>query len=144
MARREKGTGTIYQRENGKWVGVIRDVSPDNGKVKTKCFSGKTEAEVKKKIREYNRQGRPSEGNAKNISVADYLDAWLITYKMPVLKSSSYDRLENTVLHQIKPNIGMIQISQLTSEDIQNLLTKIKNEDGYSYSIVMRMQESIN
>ena len=45
----KKGTGTIYQRENGKWVGVIRDVSTDNGKVKTKCFSGKTEAEVKVK-----------------------------------------------------------------------------------------------
>ena len=134
MARREKGTGTIYQRENGKWVGVIRDVSPDNGKVKTKCFSGKTEAEVKKKIREYNRQGRPAEEKMKIFSVSDYLDAWLKTYKMPVLKSSSYDKLENTVNHQIKPNIGMIQLAQLTSDDIQNMLTKLKNEDGYDLS----------
>ena len=144
MARREKGTGTIYQRENGKWVGVIRDVSADSGKVKTKCFSGKSEAEVKKKIREYNRQGRPSDGNAKNVSVAEYLDAWLKTYKMPALKPDSYDRLEITVLHQINPNIGMIQIGQLTSEDIQNMLTKLKNEDGYSYSSVKKVYDCMN
>ena len=65
MARREKGTGSIYQRENGTWVGVLREISLVTGKPKSKYFSGKTEAEVKRKIREYNRQGRPSETNVK-------------------------------------------------------------------------------
>ena len=144
MARREKGTGSIYQRENGTWVGVLREISLTTGKPKSKYFSGRTEAEVKKKIREYNRQGRPSDGNAGKISVSDYLDSWLKTYKMPVLKSSSYDKLENTVIHQVKPNLGMIQLNQLTSEDIQNMLTKLKNEDGYSYSIVKKAYDCMN
>ncbi len=57
MQRREKGTGTIYQRDNGTWVGRISLGRGADGKLRYKCFSGKNEAVVKRKIREYNKGG---------------------------------------------------------------------------------------
>ena len=55
--KRDNGTGTIYQRANKTWVGKIYLGLDETGKEKFKYFSGKTEAEVKKKIREYNQSG---------------------------------------------------------------------------------------
>ena len=75
MQRREKGTGTIYQRESGAWSGRVSIGRGGDGKVKYKYFSGKTEAEVKRKIREYNRSGRPL--SPQQILFKDYLMSWL-------------------------------------------------------------------
>ena len=46
MARRDNGTGTVYQRPNGSWVGRIYMGRGADGKPKYKCFSGKNQAEV--------------------------------------------------------------------------------------------------
>lgn len=89
--RREKGMGTIYQRENGTYVGRITVGLKSDGKPKTKCFSGKTKAEVKKKIREYNTGGCGIEKS--KVSVETYFLNWLKVYKKDYLKSSSYDIL---------------------------------------------------
>lgn len=59
MQRREKGTGTIIKTETG-YKGKIDIGRGTDGKRKFKCFSGKTEAEVKRKIREYNKSGAPT------------------------------------------------------------------------------------
>lgn len=138
--RREKGTGNIYKRDNGSWVGRLNiGIKPD-GKPKIKCFSGKTEAEVKRKIREYNAGSFGVE--KQKISVETYFLNWLKVYKKDYLKSSSYDKLENTIIHQIIPNIGMIQLQQLTADDIQKLLSKLKS-DGYSHSIVKKAYDCV-
>lgn len=34
MQRREKGTGTVYQRDNGTWVGRMNLGRGENGKIK--------------------------------------------------------------------------------------------------------------
>ena len=94
MQRREKGTGTIIKTETG-YKGKIDIGRGPDGKRKFKCFSGKTEAEVKRKIREYNKSGAPT--NPRQILLKDYLMSWLVNIKRISLKPSSYDRLaENT------------------------------------------------
>ena len=46
--RREKGTGTLWKKENGTWMGRVDIGRNAEGKRKYKNFSGKTEAEVKR------------------------------------------------------------------------------------------------
>lgn len=139
--RREKGTGNIYRRDNGTWVGRLTIGVKSDGKPKIKCFSGKTEAEVKKKIREYNFGDVGVE--ISKVSVETYIKNWLLTYKKDTLKQSSYDRLENTFLHQIVPNIGFIQLQQLTADDIQKLLSKLKSNE-LSYSSIKKVHDCLN
>ena len=107
--RREKGTGTIYQRGDS-WVGKI-DIGVVDGKRKFKYLSGKTEAEVKRKIREFNKSNDPAE--VKKVSVETYLMNWLRVYKKSSMKASSYDTLEGTALRYVIPSLGSIQLAQL-------------------------------
>lgn len=44
--RREKGTGNVYMRSPGKWVGRINIGKKADGKPDIKYFSGKSESEV--------------------------------------------------------------------------------------------------
>jgi hypothetical protein len=124
MQRREKGTGTIFQRDSGTWSGRVSIGRGGNGKIKYKYFSGKTEAEVKRKIREYNKSGRPQ--NPQQILLKDYLMSWLTNVKKISLKPSSFDRLESTALKQVIPRLGDFKISEITPEDIGKMLTEIQ------------------
>ena len=104
MQRREKGTGTVYRRDNGTWVGRMNLGRGEDGKIKYKCVSGKSEAEVKRKIRELCR--RDPTQNTSQILLENYLLSWLVNVKKISLKPSSYDRLEATVIKQVIPRIG--------------------------------------
>lgn len=139
--RREKGTGTVFQRENGTWSGRINEGCGGNGKPKYKYFSGKTEAEVKRKIREYNKSGSKIE--IKKISVGTYVNNWLHTYKKNTIKDTSFDTLEKTVRNYVIPRLGGIQLQQLTSDDIQKCLQELK-DDGYSHSTVKKVHDCLN
>ena len=141
MQRREKGTGTIVQRESGTWSGRVSIGRGDDGKIKYKYFSGKTEAEVKRKIREYNKSGSPL--NPQQTLLKDYLMSWLVGVKKISLKPSSYDRLESTALKQVIPRMGAFKISEITPEDIGSMLSEIQNE-GLSYSTVKKAYDCVN
>lgn len=138
--RREKGFGNIYMRSPGKWVGRLKIGTKFDGKPNIKYFSGKSEAEVKKKIREYIQEGTHIAAN--NIYFADYAKKWLTIYKKPALKRSSYDRLENSLKHQVIPHLGMIQLQQITSDDIQKMLTDLQAE-GKSYSTIKKAHDCV-
>ena len=75
MARRDNGTGTVYQRPNGSWVGRIYMGRGADGKPKYKCFSGKNQAEVKRKIKEFNQGGCKTDST--KVSVEEYVLNWL-------------------------------------------------------------------
>ena len=53
--RSEKGTGNVYQNSDDTWFGRITVGKEADGRPKIKYFSGKTEAEVKRKIRDFNK-----------------------------------------------------------------------------------------
>lgn len=139
--KRDNGTGTIYQRANKSWVGKIYLGRDETGKEKFKYLSGKTEGEVKRKIKEFNQSGVKID--AKKISLQDYLTDWAKTFKRGTIKDSSYDTLEKTIRNQIIPYIGIIHLQQVSSADIQGLLNTLKNK-GYSYSTVKKAHDCLN
>lgn len=50
--KREHGQGTIYLRKDGRWYGAVQNGYNENGKPKMVTVYGKTEAEVKRKLKE--------------------------------------------------------------------------------------------
>lgn len=138
-SKRDNGTGTIYQRSNGSWVGKIYLGRGEDGKEKFKYLSGKTEAEVKRKIREFNKSNTPVAD--KRVILGEYAVNWLRTYKKGTVKESSYDALEKTMRNHVIPNIGMIQLHQVTPADIQKVLTKMKDDEGYSHSTIKKVYD---
>lgn len=144
MSRRDKGEGSISQRQDGTWTARMTLGNTPDGKRKVKAFYGKTESEVKKKLREFKKElAKNDYKEIRKMTVSELLEEWMSVIKIHELKSSSYDRLELTVKHQINPYIGNLQISTITTSDIQSVINELIRQD-YSYSIIKKTYNAIN
>ena len=66
------------------------------------------------------------------------------TYKRGTIKASSYDALEKTAKNQIIPNIGMIQLQEITATDIQPLFSfRIPSRSITDYVAQLRTEKLI-
>ena len=54
--RRPRGEGSIYKRTEGGWRGAIIVTDPDTGARVRRLVSGKTQAEVRERLRELRRR----------------------------------------------------------------------------------------
>ena len=102
--KKKNGEGSIFQVSENKWVAKISLGTGANGKPVIKQFTGKTEAIVKKKLKDF----RKSEDFAERHmpaqdTVQAYFTRWLQEYQYNKLKPASYDRLETTVRCHILP-----------------------------------------
>lgn len=134
------GDGSIFKRADGKWVAKY---SPRKG-VKPKYFYGKSEAEVKRKLRAYKQtpeivaQVAPSK-----LSLEEYMWNWLHIFKRPTVKASTYDRTESVIRGTIAPVIGPLPFSSVTSLDLQNFINQLM-EDGKSYWVIKKAYDALN
>lgn len=140
--RRENGTGSISKRGD-RYIGRM-DVTrfkgyTANGKRTIKFFSGKTPAEVRKKMRTW----VESETHfiSSKMLFKDYADNWMKLYKKQSIKGSSYDRLENTLKHQVFPYLGEMVLDKITADDIQRMLSSLKS-GGKSYSTIKKAYDA--
>lgn len=139
-ARRPKGTGSIYKRGN-RFYGRIRTGRyKSDGKPEIMYFSGSTKSEVQKQINQFDIE---THIDPLTTSFKTYASNWLVLYKQPTIKASSYDTLENTFKNQIYPYIGMLRLSEINTNDIQKMLNGIKRQ-GLSYSRVKKARDGVN
>lgn len=142
--KRERGDGCIYKRKDGKWTARIQIGTKADGKPKIKAFYGKSEAEVKRKLKEFKQDIRNlSDADIKKVTLEAYIQNWLNSYKINTLKSSSFDRLERTIQNQIIPELGYLQIATIVSDDIQRFINKLYRE-GKSHSVVKKAYNALN
>lgn len=116
--------GNIRKRSNGTFeYRVYVDKKP-------KSFYGKTEAEVKRKYREYKKnlqKGITGEADV-NIELGAYIEYWMKMYKYGTIAESTYDRLENIYNKHIKTSsISKKNIRDVTTDDIQLLINSKKS-----------------
>ncbi len=141
--KKDNGTGSIRQRKDGSWEARIC-IEGEN-----KSIYGKTQPEVKRKLKEYIRLKAKGYNNVKKITLNEYLYNWLITYKLGVVKQSTYDRMEGTYIHHVKNTLGKKQMGSIDAKDIQLLLNEKVNPSNkdlrpLSYSSVKKIYELLN
>ena len=130
---RHYGEGSVYQRKDGRWVAKYRDEEM----AKPQYLYGSTEAEVRRKLRDWKKQTARGLTACKKVFFRDYADNWFYTFKQHSVENSSFDRYESIYLHHIKPVLGDIQIASIRSEEIQNLL--VAKSKTLSYSVVKKI-----
>lgn len=82
----------------------------------------------------------PATHPMRNLILREYLHYWLRTAKRGTVKPTTYDTLERVVISYIQDSsIGNVPISAITSDDIQALLSKLREDDDYSYSTVKKV-----
>lgn len=75
--KREYGSGSIYQRKDGKWVAEINK----------KFIYGNSEVEVKRKLKAYKVELKKNDFvQIQRITVREYMDRWLYGVKVHELK----------------------------------------------------------
>lgn len=119
MARRMKGSGSLYQAQDKTWV---YQYSVD-GKRKTKRFQRKADARAfidSLEMAAAMISERPARSHTTEvITVGEWMDRWLELYAKPVVKLSTYCCYELYIRGHIKPQMGALYMNTLRADDLQ-------------------------
>ncbi len=125
MARRGHNEGSIYQREDGRWVGVI-DLGYHGGKRKRKSFYGSTRREVQQKLIAALRDrqtGLPG-GYDDRQTVEQFLNHWLENSVKPSVRPKTYTSYAQLVRLHLAPELGRIRLTKLSPQDVQRFINR--------------------
>ena len=108
MARRDKGSGSVYQRTDGRWVAQLTTHG-----VRRYAYST-TEREAKARLKELQQQAQ--QGTLRAVThqtLADYLDWWLATAK-PKLKPTTHEWYCTILSTHAIPTLGTTKLDRLS------------------------------
>lgn len=136
--RRGHNEGSLYQRQDGRWVGQI---TLDNRE--RKYFYGRTREDVRKRVlralndRQENRPVVP-----EKLTVAVFLESWLAVARTSV-RLSTYGSYQMYVRRHIAPKLGTIRVARLTATDVQTFYAE-KLSEGLSPTTVVQMHRILH
>lgn len=137
------GSGSVSRRKDGTWTARLVIGTKPDGKPMVQCFYGKSEQQVRKKLKEYKESHQGLKGAKKKRDVRSYMTSWLMNTKKNKLKPTSFDTLELTLNRQVFPYIGHIQVQQLTADDVQDMINNLR-DSGLSYSSIKKAFDAVN
>ena len=126
--RRRRGDGSLHLRKDGRWEGRYVVGRDEKGFPISKNVLAKTKAERAAKLE----QPRESlevpapEPPKPGISLGKWLNHWYQTYKKASLRPNTQMSYERRIYQHIIPTLGSIQLDKLTTGDIQQFYTHLK------------------
>lgn len=131
---RSYGEGSVYQRKDGRWVAKYKSEEM----IKPHVLYGKSEAEVKRKLREFKKETARGLVVCRKMYFRDYAKRWLYSFKQPSVESTTFDRYESIYLNHLEPAFGSRQMSSIRGIEIQNFL--VEKSAIYSFKYVKSMR----
>lgn len=132
--RNNNGEGYIGKTKDGKWTARIQYGVSIDGKQKIKAFYGKTQKEVRQKLKEFQNGGDVAKPDGSLACFGEYIIKWYNLYKKNSVKATTYDRREALMQNHIIPKIGHIQMRSLNIDHLQeffNYMYNCKFSDDY-------------
>lgn len=127
--KRANGEGNIRMRADGRWEGRFtagRD--PKTGKLVRKNVLGKTQAEVRDKLKKAIDACQSIDvSRADQFTVESWLRMWYELYSKPNIRESTQERYWNHIRYHIIPAIGDIKLTKLTTRNIQKMYNDIRD-----------------
>jgi len=125
--RRSNGEGNIRKRKDGRWEGrYTAGINPENGKQIFKNVLGKTQAEVKEKLKKALTDSQKLDlAKQGKYTVGTWMDAWFENVAKIKVRPSSHQTYRGYIDNHIKPNIGNIPLENLTTMELQKLYRKL-------------------
>ena len=121
--KRANGEGSIRKRKDGRWEGrYTAGHDPATGKQVFKSVLGKTQAEVKEKLKKaLVEAGQIDFTKSGKYTVGTWMDEWFENVAKIKVRPSSHQTYRGYIDNHIKPNIGNIPLEKLTTMDLQKL-----------------------
>ena len=127
--KRANGEGNIRKRKDGRWEGRYTAGHDANGKAIYKNVLGKTQAEVKEKLKRAIEENKGLDiVKAGQYTLGQWMDVWFENYAKLKVRPSSHQTYRGYIDNHIKPHVGSIPLSKLTSLDLQKLYKLLLSE----------------
>ena len=125
--KRANGEGSIRKRKDGRWEGrYTAGHDPETGKAIYKNVLGRSQAEVKEKLRQAIGETRALDiAKAGKYTVGEWMEVWFQDYAKIKVRPSSHQTYQGYIQNHIRPNIGDISLEKLTSLDLQKFYKKL-------------------
>ena len=125
--KRANGEGSIRKRKDGRWEGrYTAGHDSETGKAIYKNVLGKTQAEVKKKLKQAIGEAQALDiTKAGKYTVGEWMEVWFQDYAKIKVRPSSHQTYQGYIHNHIRPNIGEIPLEKLTSLDLQKFYKKL-------------------
>lgn len=120
------GTGSVYQRSNGKWVGQCYVTQTDGRRVR-RSITGSSRREVEKKISdllEREEAGRPVA--PIDLSVEKYLREWLDQIVSKRVRPNTLAAYRFQAERYLIPDLGRRRLSALSARELRIYLEKLR------------------
>ena len=116
MKRELLDNGNIWQKRDGRWIGMVR-YKDEFGVAQRKSFSSKKKKTLQAKMTEYvkNFNEQVTNSDKAREPLKESMKNWLRVYKFPEVERTTYDRYECTAEHQIYPYIGNKPVGDVTT-----------------------------
>lgn len=119
-ARRGRGEGSVYQRQDGRWAGAVTVGAGPDGKRIRRAVYGQDKATVMRRLRELQADaGVILPGQVVTLNAL--LDRWLAAAKTRV-KATSWARYDGIARLHIRPALGLVHVDRLTAIQVQQLV----------------------
>ena len=125
MAKRGANEGTIYQRKDGRWEGVL-NLGYVGGKRQRKSFYAATQAEVHSRMVAAARGlqlGRKPVPEREKLE--DFLNRWLEDTARRSVRITTYTIYEVSLRLHIIPEIGHLKLARLSADDLDALYSRL-------------------
>ena len=128
--KRANGDGSIRKRKDGRWEGrYVVGHDPITGKMVSRNVLGKTQAQVKEKLRTaIENSKRLDYTQTGKYTVGQWMDEWFEAYAKVKVRPSSHQTYKGYIENHIKTNIGDIPIEKLTSLQLQKFYRLLLTE----------------
>ena len=125
--KRANGEGNIRKRKDGRWEGrFTAGHDPSTGKQVIKSVLGKTQAEVKEKLKKAMEDAQKVDfTKTGKYTVGMWMDEWFENVAKIKVRASSHQTYRGYIDNHIKPSIGNIPIEKLTTMDLQKFYRKL-------------------
>lgn len=128
MSRRGEN---IYKRKDGRWEGRYKKTNITQGKTKYGYVYGKTYGEVKQKLLDRRTQERTVvESRSSAASTFESMAKEWLSMVKPSLKISTWNKYNNLLRLYILPNIGALDIHEITHNIILEYSNKLLMSGG--------------
>lgn len=125
--KRKKGTGTVRQRDDGRWEGRYIIGYTEEGNVKTKSVFGKTRKECLEKLAALKEEvGVRSDKLHPEMAFSSWLEIWYEHHCKPKLRITTQKSYEGVIFNHIIPSIGNVSINQITQAKLQQFYADMK------------------
>ena len=126
--RRANGEGNIRKRKDGRWEGrYTAGYDPESGKRIIKNVLGKTQTEVKEKLKTaISESQRLDVSKAGSFTVASWVRTWYEVYAEPRIRPNTKAYYTNYIENHIIPGIGDVPLDKLTTIQIQRFYNNLQ------------------